>query len=174
MSIAWQFCIQEALPPHQPSKVSLANPALPMGRPALLRDRESNSFAHCKCYLPMNAITALGKWLYALPMLVFGVFHFMNANQMAGMVPIPGGSIWVYVTGLAFLAAGISILLGRLDKLAAILLALMLLIFALSIHLPSVLGGNQSSMSSLLKDIALAGGALMYARGLARDAAVTD
>ncbi len=58
-----------------------------------------------------------------------------------------------------------------MDKLAAVLLALMLLIFVLSIHLPGVMGGSESSMPALLKDIALAGGALMYA-GMAKDNAV--
>ncbi len=120
----------------------------------------------------MNAITGLGKYLFALPILVFGLFHFMNAQGMAGMVPLPGGVFWVYLTGVALLAAGVAILLGKYDKLAAVLLGLMLVIFALSIHLPGVMGGNQSSMPSLLKDLAMAGGALMYARGLARDASV--
>ncbi len=46
----------------------------------------------------------------------------------------------------------------------------MLLVFALSIHLPSVLDGGQPT--NLLKDIALAGAALMYAKGLAKDNAV--
>ncbi len=117
----------------------------------------------------MKAVTSLGKFLFAIPMLIFGLFHFMNAQGMAGMVPIPGGVIWVYVTGVGLLAAGVSMLIGRLDKLATVLLALMLLIFVFAIHLPGAMEGNQPSTSNLLKDLALAGGALMYAHGLARD-----
>jgi len=117
----------------------------------------------------MKAVTSLGKFLFAIPMLIFGLFHFMNAQGMAGMVPIPGGVIWVYVTGVGLLAAGVSMLIGRLDKLATVLLALMLLIFVFAIHLPGAIEGNQPSTSNLLKDLALAGGALMYAHGLARD-----
>ena len=120
----------------------------------------------------MKAITGLGKYLFAIPMLVFGLFHFMSASDMAGMVPIPGGVFWIYLTGVALVAAAVSMVIGKMDKLAAVLLGLMLLIFALSIHLPAVAGGDQSAMPMLLKDVALAGGALMYASGLAKDNAV--
>lgn len=106
----------------------------------------------------------IGRYLYALPFGVFGILHFMNAGQMAGMVPIPGGVFWVYLTGLAMLAACISILIEQKVRLATILLGIMLLIFVLSIHLPAVIGGEmQSSMPNLLKDLALAGGAWIIA-----------
>ena len=120
----------------------------------------------------MNAITGSGKYLFAIPMAVFGLFHFMGANDMAGMVPIPGGVIWVYLTGAALLAAAISILIGKMDKLAATLLGIMLLIFVLSMHLPAVInsgGEDQGAMMNLLKDCALAGGAFMYAKYVAKD-----
>ena len=118
----------------------------------------------------MNAIINLGKYFFALPMAIFGIFHFMSADTMAEMAPF-GGAIMVYITGLALIAAAVSIIIGKMDKLASVLLALMLLIFVFSIHLPGVMGGNEMSMPSLLKDVALAGGALMYA-SMAKDDAV--
>jgi len=118
----------------------------------------------------MNAIINLGKYLFALPFAIFGLFHFMNAEAMAVMAPF-GGTIMVYITGVALIAAAISIIIGKMDKLAAVLLALMLLIFVFSIHLPGVMGGNEMAMPSLLKDVGLAGGALMYA-SMAKDDAV--
>lgn len=42
----------------------------------------------------MNILTTSGaRLLYAIPMALFGILHFMNASDMAGMVPsfIPGG-----------------------------------------------------------------------------------
>lgn len=109
----------------------------------------------------MNNLPAIGKFMYAIPMVVFGLFHFMNANSMGGMVPsfIPGGVIWVYLTGAALIAAAVAIIIGKKAKLATQLLGLMLLLFALLVHLVSVTNGNDMSMPSLLKDIALAGGA---------------
>ena len=102
----------------------------------------------------------IGRILFAIPMLLFGVFHFGNADGMAGMVPIPGGVIWVYLTGLALIAAAVAIVINKKMKLATMLLGIMLLLFALTIHLPGVIGGSESSMPMLLKDLGLAGGAL--------------
>ncbi|SRR5690606_12114121 len=111
----------------------------------------------------MKGIISLGKYLFALPFVVFGLFHFMNASGMAGMVPIPGGVFWVYLTGAGMIAFAVSVIIGKYDKLAAVLLAFMLLVFALTIWLPQAGMENQNAMSSLLKDLALAGGALLYA-----------
>lgn len=120
----------------------------------------------------LNSITSLGKWLFIVPFVGFGIMHLMAGEQMGGMVPIPGGSIWVYVTGLAMVAFGISVILGKLDKLAAVLLALLLILYVLLIHLPGAMKGDQMATAGLLKDIGLAGGALMFARGFARDSSV--
>ena len=73
----------------------------------------------------MNSILNLGKYIYAAVMAIFGLFHFASADAMAGMVPIPGGAIWVYITGLGLVAAAISMFLGKMDKLASVLLALL-------------------------------------------------
>lgn len=110
----------------------------------------------------MNGILALGRYLFAIPMAVFGIFHFMNANAMADWVPLPGGVFWVYLTGLALLLAAVSIIIRKHDRLACFLLGVMLLIFALSMHLPGFLEGDQGATTNFLKDIALAGGAFGY------------
>lgn len=110
----------------------------------------------------MNNLPSAGRYMYAIPMAIFGLFHFMNGSQMAGMVPsfIPGGVFWVYLTGLALIAAAVAIIIGKKAKLATRLLGLMLLIFALTIHLVNVINGNmEAGMPSLLKDTALAGAA---------------
>ncbi|MEZ4415440.1 MAG: DoxX family protein [Gemmatimonadota bacterium] len=106
----------------------------------------------------------VGRVLYAVPLAVFGLLHFMNGPAMAGMVPIPGGVVWVYLTGLALIAATAAIVTGREAVLATRLLGVMLLIFAVSIHLRGVLGAADemamaASMGNLLKDTALAGAA---------------
>lgn len=112
----------------------------------------------------------IGRYLYALPFGVFGLLHFMNAPLMAGMVPIPGGELWVYLTGAAFLAACVSIIIEKKARLACILLGVLLLIFVLTIHLPAIIGSEmQPSMTNLLKDLALAGGAWFIAGTYERD-----
>ena len=112
----------------------------------------------------MPLLPTVGRYLYAIPLAVFGLFHFMRGSAMAGMVPVPGGVFWVYLTGLALLAAALAIVTGKQARLATQLLGLMLLIFAVSIHLMGVINApdaaaQQASMSNLLKDTALAGSA---------------
>lgn len=104
-----------------------------------------------------------GRITFAVPFLVFGINHFMNAQGMGGMVPefIPGGVFWVYLTGVAHILAAIAILIKKWVKIATVLLAIMLLIFALAIHLPGFMEGNQMELGNILKNIALAGGALV-------------
>lgn len=107
-----------------------------------------------------------GRIIFAIPMGIFGINHFFNASQMAGMVPgfIPGGVFWVYFTGLALLAASISLIIGKKAQLASILLGALLAIFVLTMHLPGVLGdGGHMTIINLLKDIGLIGGALLVA-----------
>lgn len=113
----------------------------------------------------MNTMIAkVGRILFGIPILVFSLFHFMGANDMAGMVPLPGGVFWVYLTGVALLGAAVSLFIQNRVKLVAMLLGILLVIFALSIHLPAVIGAEndmsmQISMGNLLKDLAMAGAA---------------
>lgn len=115
----------------------------------------------------MSLLTGrIARYLYALPFGIFGIIHLANAGGMAGMVPIPGGIFWIYLTGFAHLAACISFIIETKTRLAGLLLGIMLLIFALSIHLPGAMGGGQgatASTTNLLKDIALAGAAWFIA-----------
>lgn len=124
----------------------------------------------------VNSILNLGKWVFAVPFAVFGILHIMNANQMAGMVPayFSGGALWVYLTGFAQLAFATSVVIGKYDKLAAVLCALMLLIFILTLHLPSLsnLEMSKLGMTNMLKDLGLIGGAMMYASRFANDNSV--
>ena len=113
----------------------------------------------------MDVFIKSGKYLLAIPMAIFGLFHFISGPAMAGMVPaaIPGGVLWVYLTGIALIAAAVAILTDKMAKLASVLLAALLLVFVLVIHLKGAMTGDQASTASLLKDIAIAGGALVFA-----------
>ncbi len=114
----------------------------------------------------MKALTTIfARFIFALVFLVFGMMHIMKGEAMAGMIPewLPGAVFWVYLTGLAMIAAAFSIILRVYTRLAMFLLALMLLIFIFTIHLPGLLEGNQSSLSALLKDAGLMAGALIIA-----------
>ena len=116
----------------------------------------------------MNAILGLGKWFLIIPTLVFGLFHFMNAQDMAGMAP--GGAIMVYITGACLVLAAISMAIGKMDKLASALLGIMFLAFIIP-HV-QMMADDPTQMGNILKNIALAGAAFMYATAFAKDNAV--
>src|SRR5690606_8510746 len=120
-------------------------------------------------HLHMKAITGFGKYIFALPFAVFAIFHFLRAQIYQGYVPFPGGTIWVYLSGLGMLLAAVAIITGKKDGLATFLLGVLLLIYALSIHLPNALNAPGGDWSSFLKDTAMAGGAWMYAHSLAKE-----
>jgi uncharacterized membrane protein len=108
----------------------------------------------------MKSLQFLGKVIFAVPFIIFGFGHLGNAGSMAGMVPdyLPAKEIWVYITGIALLLASISIIINKKTRLATLLLGIMLLLFALLIHLPGM-SESQASFASFLKDTALAGAA---------------
>lgn len=108
--------------------------------------------------------TRIATLLFATVMAIFGILHFLGAKDMAKMVPIPGGVIWIYFTGAALIGYAIAVFLNHsYEKIAGYLLALMMLVFAVAIHLPDYLSGNTMSMISILKDIALASAAVVVA-----------
>ena len=115
--------------------------------------------------VPKVLTTTVARYLYAIPFGVFGVIHFMKGPDMAGYVPafIPGGIFWVYLVGVALIAACVCIVIEKYTKLACLLLALLLIIFVLTIHVPGVFEDMDANMPNLLKDTALAGGALILA-----------
>lgn len=113
----------------------------------------------------MKILGTIGRIIYSIPFIIFGVFHFMNASSMASTMLSgwPYGEILMYISGTALILGGAAILFKFFGRLAGILLALLLLIFILAIHLPGVQAGNQMALTSLIKDSALLGAALSYA-----------
>lgn len=104
--------------------------------------------------------------MFGLIVGMFGVFHFINADSMLGAIPefMPGSSaIWIYISGAFLLLAAISIITGTKKMLASYLLAVMLLVIAFSIHLKSLMNGSEQAMGQILKDVAMAMGAILIA-----------
>lgn len=110
----------------------------------------------------------IGRIVFALVILVFSSFHFMQADVLANYVPgwIPGGVFWVYLTGVGHLLAAIALIINKYASLAALLLAIMLAIFALAVHLPGAMNGVEGEMQNVLKDLAMASGALFMSQYL--------
>jgi uncharacterized membrane protein YphA (DoxX/SURF4 family) len=122
----------------------------------------------------MNHFLAIGRWFFALPFIAFGVTHFMDAQGMASTLPlhIPFPVVMVYLSGLGLIAGGASLIFEKYDKLGAVLLSFMLLLFVGLVHMPGATSGGataQISMAMMLKDLAIMGGCMMYAYYFAKD-----
>jgi uncharacterized membrane protein len=90
--------------------------------------------------LANGKISRFGAILYAIMILSFGILHFMEARGAAGYIPswIPYHLFWMYFCGAALIASGIAIILKTKQKLAALLLGTMVLIWFVILHLPRV------------------------------------
>ena len=115
----------------------------------------------------MKNLTTVGRILFALPFAVFGLNHFLMVDFFTGMLNsfIPGTSFTIILTGIALIAASVSIIVKKYIKLSCILLAILLFIFITTIHIPKLFdeATRMMSMVALLKDTTLMGGALMIA-----------
>lgn len=117
--------------------------------------------------MTQHTVSRIAVIILSVVMIVFGLYHFMEPQNLLVYVPdfLPGGILWVYLTGAAFILAAIAFIMHKQVKLAGYLLALLLIIFVLTIHLPNFLhagdeGMKQVALVNLLKDTALASFAL--------------
>lgn len=120
--------------------------------------------------MTQRIISRVAIYLLAIVMIVFGIYHFQRPRNLLVFVPenIPGGIIWVYVIGGAFILAALAFISNKFVKLAGYLLALLLLVFVITVHLPNYNQAGdpemrQEAFINLLKDVALAAFALHIA-----------
>ena len=102
------------------------------------------------------------KLMFIIPMAYFGFVHLGNANEMAELVPdvFPMPVLWVILTGMGLVLSCIAIVIGIRAKLAAQLLGAMLFVFAVLIHLPPGIQGNETELFAFFENLSLAGAAL--------------
>jgi hypothetical protein len=83
-----------------------------------------------------------GSYLFAASSIAFGIDHFLYLRFVARLVPgwIPWHLFWAFFTGIAFIAAGLSIGTKRAAKWAGVLLGTMFLLWFAVLHLPKALG----------------------------------
>ncbi|MCC7232713.1 MAG: DoxX family protein [Bacteroidia bacterium] len=115
----------------------------------------------------MKIMQYVGRILLAITAISFGITHVLHAGMMALIAPF-GGKIIVYVTGICLLLAAVSLVTGYQLRIASLLLGILLLIIALTLHLPGIInamdeGSKLMSSSNLMKDLGLAGAAFFMA-----------
>ena len=115
----------------------------------------------------MKYAVPIGRVLFSLPFIMFGLNHLMKLDAMSGYAAskgVPAASLTVIVTGIMIIAGGLSVMLGYKAKLGAWLLVVFLVPTAFIMHgfwgIEDAMMA-QNEMAHFFKDLALAGGALL-------------
>jgi len=112
-----------------------------------------------------NRPCVLGRALFAAPLVVFGIQHFLYPAYLATLIPawIPGHLFWEDFVGTAFIAAAAGIATNRAARPAALLLGTMFGVFVVVLHVPRVVGAVRSvdEWTSAFVAVAMCGGAFV-------------
>ena len=122
------------------------------------------------------AYVAVGlRIVFGLSFIAFGISHFVYHGYVESVIPawIPGHSFFATATGIAHIAAGVSLLTRVQEQLATALLSVMFGTWVLVLHIPRVIAhprtGNE--WTSMLIAAAMCGGSLIVRAFLATSAA---
>jgi uncharacterized membrane protein YphA (DoxX/SURF4 family) len=117
----------------------------------------------------------LGPVLVAASLAVFAMEHLLAADLLVGLVPawIPAPLFWTYLVGVAHVAAAVSLALRIYVRWSALLLAVMFVVFVVTMDLPAVIQDPHERLSwtLMLRQTAFAGGAMALAGAARRDQA---
>ena len=119
----------------------------------------SGAFVIAGCFSEKNAnrfyrflskLIPLGPILFSIPIISFGVLHFLYAKDVADYVPswIPNHMFWTYLAGTALIGSGLAIILKIKSGLAAALLGIMIFIWFITLHIPRVIASPVAYLGS--------------------------
>ncbi|HTG35014.1 MAG TPA: hypothetical protein VLB76_19025 [Thermoanaerobaculia bacterium] len=143
---------------------------------ALREDEADRSSALARLF---RSLTPLSPLFLGGFLILGGIQHFVYADFVMKLVPswIPGSRFWVYLTGIALIAGGVSLLIPKTRRLAATMVGIMILLWVVLLHIPRAMANPQNAgeTSGIFEALALSGAAFILAdrgRGLGREAPV--
>lgn len=133
----------------------------------------------------MEIVMFIGRILFAAMFVLSGINHFTKAEAMTGYAQfkgVPQPKLANLVSGVILLAGGLSVILGIVADLGALVVSILLVIMAVLMHdfwKQSDPQAQQTEMIGFLKNISMAGGglfmfAVMSLEGSTYGPAITD
>jgi hypothetical protein len=114
--------------------------------------------------------SSAGRFLFGVPMCVFGMQHFLYNDFIASLIPswIPGPLFWANCTGAALITAGCLIIVRIQIRWTTTLLGAMLLLWLILIHFPRLMTNSLDAYewTSALQALALSASAFVLSRTL--------
>jgi uncharacterized membrane protein YphA (DoxX/SURF4 family) len=123
----------------------------------------------------MDGSLRIGRWLFAIAMVFFGIQFFIFVTSMNGPPPGPPWSRGVmfldWLACAGFIVAGVSIATGRMGRLVATLLGAVLLLYALCRYVPAWLTRlhDPGPWTVIFEILAMVGGAWVLAASFPPD-----
>ena len=118
----------------------------------------------------VDKIARLSRYVFAILLIVFGAAQFLNLDFLTAKVAtfLPSRMFWVYLTGAAMVAAGVSILTNKKARLAAFAVGVLMLILNLLLHIYLLASSPQTPLlwTAAMLDLAITCGAFVLATTL--------
>lgn len=113
----------------------------------------------------MRVLHKVGRYIFALAFIGLGVNNIVSGGSSAYLVPnfMPVPTLWVFVTGVAYILAAISIFTNIYSRVACVLLGLLVFLIAFSVHGLNLIHGVNvtANASGFVEALAVAAGAWM-------------
>ena len=126
----------------------------------------------------MDGSLRIGRWLFAIALVFFGVQFFIFVTSMSGPPPGPpwsrGVMVLDWLASAGFLLAGVSIATGKMGRLVATLLGVVLLVYALCRYVPEWVTRlhDPGPWTVIFEILAMVGGAWVLAGSFPLDASL--
>jgi uncharacterized membrane protein len=114
----------------------------------------------------LEKLAILGPVFVAAPLAAFGAEHLTIGQFVMQAIPawMPARPFFVYFVGVALFAAAASLAARRCVRQSASLLALMFVIFVVTMHVPNAVEtGDRFAWTVALRDLSFGGGAMSLA-----------